>query len=119
MNKVTVAQLAGVVLPTVEVEVPEWGGTVTLRALTRGQIRDCRQRSGLPDSKLDLDTYDLTVLAWAFADPDLCGEVGVDEAISLLRAQPVSLVYRLLREAVAVSQLGGGAPFRSGTADDA
>lgn len=118
MGKVTVAQVAGVVLPTVEVEVPEWEGAITLRALTRGQIRDCRGRAAQEDGKLDLDTYDLAVLAWSIADPDLCAEVGIDEALRLLRAQPVQLVYRLIRECVRVSQLAGDAPFRGRAGDD-
>jgi len=118
MSKVTVAQVAGIVLPTAEVEVPEWDGTVTVRALTRGQVRACRQGATLgEDNRLDLDTYDLLVLAYGMADPDLIGE-GEEEALRLLRAQPVPLVYRLVREVVALSGLGPDAQFRRRTGDD-
>ena len=106
-------------LPTVEVEVPEWEATVLLRALTRAQVRLCREHSQLgEDKRIDLDTYDLSVLAYAMADPDLVDEVGIDEALTLLRSQPVGVVQRLVREAVAASGLGPDAPFRRRTADD-
>lgn len=117
MARATLASLQTVVLPTLEVEVPEWEATVLLRALTRAQIRDCREAATV-DGKVDLDTYDLTLLAAAVAEPDLIGEAGMTEVVRLLRAQPVQVVYRLVREAVRLSGLAPGAPFRSRTADD-
>lgn len=107
-----------VVLPSVEVEVPEWDGTVTLRALTRAQVRACRDHATV-EGKVDLDTYDLAVLAYGVADPDLVESEGLEEAIRLLRLQPVSLIWRLVRETVRLSGLTPDAPFRSRTADDA
>lgn len=118
--RATVDSLRTVTLPTVEVEVAEWEGTITLRALTRAQVRLCRETATLGDDKrIDLDTYDLSVLAYAMADPDLTGEVGIEEALVLLRAQPSNLIQRLVKEAVAASALGPSAPFRSGSPDDA
>ena len=116
--RATVDSLRGVTLATVEVQVPEWDATVLLRALTRAQVRVCRDRATTEDG-IDGDILDLSILACALADPDLIGEVGLDEAIALLQAQPVELAQRLVREALAVSGLVPAAPFRSGTEDDA
>lgn len=113
----TVEGMRQVVLPSVEVEVPEWDGTVTLRALTRAQVRQCRDHA-TQDGKVDLDIYDLAVLAYGVAEPDLVESEGLEEAIRLLRLQPVSLIWRLVRETVRLSGLTPDAPFRSRTADD-
>jgi hypothetical protein len=118
MERVTTRRVAHPTLPTREVEVPEWDGTVLLRAITRAQVRDARGRSGWADGKLDLDTYDMVTLAYSFADPDLVAEEGVEEAVALLRAQPVGLIYRLLQECVGLSGMAREAPKSGGTGDD-
>jgi hypothetical protein len=118
MTRATVKSIGAVALPTVELEVAEWEGSVVLRALTRAQVREAREAATV-EGVLDADTYDMAIAALGFAEPDLVAEVGLDEAIRLLRAQPMSLIGKLLREILAVSGLGSGAPFRRGAADDA
>lgn len=118
-GRVTVQQMGGTVAATREITVPEWDdATVLLRALTRGQIREARKLA-TEDGTLDQDLFDLAVVAYAFADPDLTGTVGGEEAMRLLQAQPLTVISLLVREAVMLSALSEGAPFRRRTADDA
>lgn len=118
--RATVDAMRNVSLPTLEVEVSEWGATILLRALTRAQVRECREHAQIEQDgkpRLDLDTYDLAVLAASFADPQLLAEITMEEAVDLLRAQPIGLIWDLVRKAVSLSGLGPDAPFRSRTAD--
>ncbi|MFH0981747.1 MAG: hypothetical protein V2A79_09430, partial [Planctomycetota bacterium] len=67
-----------ITLRRLDVPCPELGGRITLRAVTRGQVREARSFAVDDDGKEDADMLDLAILAFAFADPDLVKEHGLE-----------------------------------------
>ena len=100
---------AGAVSRTEQVDVEEWGATVTIRALTRAEFTDIWRKIGNQDSGYDADLETVLVCR---VDPDLG-----DEARGLLEAQPAGIVGRLARAAVRLSGVSPGS-FRGGPEPD-
>ena len=102
MEHPVIGQARQVTLPEMSVEVPEWADqdgeipTVKFRQLTRGHIDDIQAWiAGKGDEIVPADIFGQLALVYAFAEPDLVTELGVDEALEVLRAQPLQLLTRL------------------------
>ena len=114
----TEALLAASDLPEQTVEVPEWGGSVRLRALTVGQLQDVRKRSTVK-GEIDGELMDIHFLLEAMVEPRL----GLDQ-VGALTAKNNAVVSRLVREAVILSNAGpnaveeAAAAFREAAGDD-
>lgn len=121
------ALIDAVDLPEKVVEVPEWGGSVRLRALTVGQVADCRERSTVR-GEVDGLQMDLHWLVEAMVEPQL-----THDQVGQLMAKSQAVVQRLVGEAVVLNSAGvealaarfpagavatGGVPAGAGAGDD-
>lgn len=107
-SMLTAAQLlAAHDLPEKVIEVPEWGGSVRLKAISAAQLADVRRRSTV-DGELDGLKMDLHWLAEALIEPRLDGD-----EIETLIGKNHMLLQRFVAEAVSLNQQGQGpAPLR-------
>ena len=96
--------ILGVVdLKTVDVDVPEWGGTVRLQSLTGAQ-RDAYSRSMIgADNKPVYDNYAAKLIAVSVVDETgaLCFTLDDVEALAAKSAAPIQRLYE------AASKLNG------------
>lgn len=85
------------------VEVPEWGGSVTLRQITRKQQATCREQS-TKAGELDIDELELRLLIEHMVSPD----IGQDR-IEQLRGRNGVVLKRLADAMYALNGTGAGA----------
>lgn len=95
---------AAVDTPTVDIEVPEWGGWVKLRPLTLGELNqitaDVTSEEGEPDPELT----DLYCLAASFVEPAYDRE-----SIMALKQKNATVVNNLVGKMVLLQGGGAGA----------
>lgn len=99
---------------TIDVEIEEWGGTVRLRRLVLADVAWTRTVLPItvdPDD-FDVDEYRLLQLSRALVIPDLG-----DDAVEVLRGQPLGILNRLFAAMDTVSEATAQRQFRPG--DDA
>lgn len=115
-----------------EIPLPELGGTVAVRGLTRAELRALRERAGIgSDVAPDEEQLDLLFVAFGLADPRLIDgdritdNGAVDEAVRFARGLPGGSVAHIVARVMWLTGLRGlteegqdRGSFRSGTADD-
>src|SRR3990167_5098467 len=87
---------------TITVEIPEWGGEVTVRRAMLADVTWTRSQIDLSD--FDFDEYQLHLLSRCITSP----EVPVD----ILRAQPIGVLSKLLTAMNQVSGVASPEGFR-------
>lgn len=88
------------------VEVPEWGGGIYLRRLTRGEVLEIR--------KLDDSVSDAAALSYAAVEPTLT----VEQAQAILDQRSFQGVLRVLEKVIELAGAGpDAARFREGASD--
>ena len=85
------------------VDVPEWGGSVTLRQITRKQQIECREQS-TKGGEMDIDELELRMLIEHMVSPD----IGQDR-IEQLRGRNGVVLKRLADAMYALNGIGKGA----------
>ena len=80
------------------VEMPEWGGSVRVRALTRDEVGQARRRATV-GGEVDADLVDLYLVCFGVIDPPLAP----DHAL-LLRNRSAGAVVRLV---AVIAELSG------------
>lgn len=78
------------------VEVPEWGGSVKVRALTKGEAQRIRRETMGPNGEPDPEKLEAYLLAYGLAEP----QITVEQAQALLEQKSNAVVERILREIV-------------------
>ena len=112
MGKATVGKARQVAAAaTTTVDVPEWGGEVTIRRASLADARWARSQIK-PDEEFDADEFENMLLARCIIEPDL-GEDGPD----IIRKQPIGVGKKLVDAFNAVSGVAEADQFRP--ADDA
>lgn len=84
---------------TVPFPVPEWGGTLTLRTITKGEHQDARRRATVRGD-LDQDKFELELLLRGIASP-----VFDEHTITVLRKKNVAIVEAVLRRVLGLAGL--------------
>lgn len=99
------------------VEVPEWGGAVKIRGLTKAAQQQVRRQATGPDGQVDADRLEILMLAACVIEPQF-----TEEQVERLKQKSATAVDRVLQ---AVLDLAGLSPeavkqaqksFRPGTA---
>ena len=114
-----------------EIPLPELGGTVTVRGLTRLELRCLRERAGIGVGDVDEEQLDLLFVVFGLADPRLIDgdritdDTAVAEAVNFARQLPGGTVAHIVARVMWLTGLRGlteaGADqgsFRGGTPDD-
>lgn len=103
--------------PEKTIEVPEWGGSIRLKALNAGQWRDARERARKPDGEIDDQAYNAHFLMEALVEPKLSAD-----QFGQLMDKNALVLTRLASEALALSGIQGveqrAARFREGAGAD-
>ncbi len=84
------------------VEVPEWGGAVRIRELTKAAQQQMRRKATGPDGQVDADRLELLMLAACIVEPQFS-----EEQVERLKEKSASAVDRVLQ---AVLDLAGLSP---------
>ncbi|MFH0980647.1 MAG: hypothetical protein V2A79_03800 [Planctomycetota bacterium] len=88
----TVEQIAAAVdLPEEDVPVPEWGGTIRVRGLTKGEQQQIRREARI-DGEIDTQLVELLMVQYGCVEPRLDGG-----AVELLRSKSAVAVERLIQ----------------------
>jgi len=120
---------------TEEVLLPEMGGTVIVRGLTRAEIRSVRERAGLgadvsEPTPADADLTDNLFVVYGLADPPLLVGADIDGAVAAVKSLPAGTVARLVARILWLSGMRGwvvpegqteavpAGPFPGGAGDD-
>ena len=92
-------------LPTKLVEVPEWGGEVKIRSLTKQQQADVRSKAIVDEmGTIDDTKLELGILIEAIMEPKL-----TYDHLNLLRSKNADVVDRILGEVFILNALDKGA----------
>jgi hypothetical protein len=118
---------------TEELNLPELDGTVLVRGLTRAELRDVRERSGVDTApsvdKVDGDLMDLLMIVHGLQEPRLLDD-GMDAAVEKARTLPAGSAARIVSRVMWLTGLRGwitpnegaepvpAGPFPGGTGDD-
>lgn len=81
------------------VDVPEWGGTIEIKPLTKGEHQECRRKS-IKRGEVDPDLLELNLLCAGVVDPKLTQEDG-----ERLKRKNAGTIERLLRDILRISGL--------------
>ncbi|WWT39953.1 hypothetical protein [Microcystis phage Mae-JY09] len=88
--------------PEVVIHVPEWGGSVRLKALSAGQWRDVREAAKKPDGTLDNENFEARFLMASMVEPVLS-----EDQFGQLMERNALVLSRLSGEALKVTALEG------------
>jgi len=79
-------------------EIPEWGGAIKIKALTKGQQQDARTRS-MVAGEINADKLEMYIFIYGVAEPQF-----TEEHFGKLRAKSYGVIDRVLRR---IMQLSG------------
>ena len=94
---------------TVEVDVPEWGGTVLVRELTAGEVDEMGFSMATPDGSLDATkakSFRIKAAAWCIVDED-GKSVFTEKDIRELGQKSHSAIERITNAIMEISNIGG------------
>lgn len=80
-------------------DVPEWGGTIEIKPLTKGEHQDARRRS-IKRNEIDPDLLELNLLVAGVVEPKLSLEDG-----ERLKRKNAGVIERILRDILRLSGL--------------
>lgn len=86
-----------------ELPVPEWGGTIEIKSLTKGEHQECRAKS-MKKGQVDADLLEINLLVAGVADPTLS-----KEDAGILQRKNAGVVERIMREILKLSKLDADA----------
>lgn len=82
-----------------EIDIPEWGGTVEIKPLTKGEHQECRIKS-MKRGEIDPDLLELNLLCAGLVDPKLSPEDS-----GQLKRKNTGPIERLVKRILVISGL--------------
>lgn len=86
-----------------EMQIPEWGGTIELKALTKGEHQEARFAS-TKRGQIDADLLEINLLCAGVVDPVL-----TKEDAGILKRKNAGVLERIMREILKLSKLDADA----------
>jgi hypothetical protein len=87
-------------LATEEVDVPEWGGVIVIRELTKAQMNDLRR--SITGDTIDQDAFEKDMFLAAVIQPEFS-----PEQYSLLLQKSNKVMARIMEHIMVMSRVGG------------
>lgn len=86
-----------------ELAIPEWGGTIEIKALSKGEHQEARLKS-MKRGEISPDLLEINLLCAGVVDPQL-----TPEHAGQLKRKNAGVIERIIGEVLKLSKLDGGA----------
>ncbi len=84
---------------TEEMDVPEWGGKIVIKSLTKGQQQDARHKARR-GGEIDTDLLEMYMLIAGVAEPQF-----TEEHFGMLRQRSFGVIENVLRQIMRISKM--------------